>query len=59
MNFDQLNTVVHGCAELIEKVDGIKLSNTEKYALNDKLKEFLSDIEREVVEEVGSIPEEV
>ena len=51
MTYPELNDIVLSTSEQIEEKIGRDLSNTEKYALNDKLTEFLQDIDAEVTED--------
>lgn len=51
MTYDDLNNIVLSASEQIEEKSGRDLSNTEKYALNDKLTEFLEDIGVEVTDD--------
>jgi hypothetical protein len=48
MKSDELNDIVLAMAEKIENAAGRELSNTEKYALNDKVSEFLQDVDIDV-----------
>jgi hypothetical protein len=50
MLYDELNDIVLSTSDKIEQKIGRDLSNTEKYALNDKMTEFLQDIDVEVNE---------
>jgi len=51
MTYDDLNNIVHETACSIASQVGRDLSNTEKDALNDKLSEFLQNIDVEVTED--------
>jgi hypothetical protein len=50
MLYDELNDIVLSTSVRIEVRIGRDLTLTEKYALNDKLTEFLQDIDVEVTE---------
>lgn len=50
MTYDELNTIVLATSEMIEDKSGAELSNMDKCALNDKITEFLQDMDIEVTD---------
>jgi hypothetical protein len=51
MTYNNLNDIVLVTSEQIEHASGRELSNTEKYSLNDKISEFLQEVQIDVTEE--------